>query len=726
MRHPLRAAALGLAAVALCGPPRQAAAEGGANKIETYLARWWGTEGSERGRPIYQVARVDNGRVELWHAIVKGRELGDYRLPYWPIRSFLSIVNRPAELPHRGYATFTLRGKPHRAPFIVHEGFEFARSGDADVLKITNRGSKSPVLMEHFFVIEKGSPVIGVVARITNLSDGPIRSVRHEIVYDQSFNWSHIASGTGEYRPMKPGTAASALGFFAFSAGLGRGYELVAGTGCTGQYRATPRMNGWQVLMRSEAKELAPGAWTAFRYTVRALRNVPAGPPQRAETLPTGTLLALPFRKVAPTQFRKAPVQLDGRVLLPQVVGGLKRPKIRGLNLRAGLPQALKDLATLKDWGCNLVITHLGRPEQTRTIVEAGHRLGIEMFVSGRGSFRQGPPRFETLYSKPLPPSQQADSHGQDEDHYYWYAIRPTRDFQADLGKPMSHATQEERVLYWSRCFVDKWRGVLASVRPHAPRGGIWFYSPSPCVAHVDPLDYHGVFFREVAKLGEPLTVFPFYYGVEHSQAEYMVRRWKDAGVHRVAFLPMRGFMVRPSQFVRAITAARRGRADGTCGFAFPVGAETPGNEWQWKSVMLAAWANFPTPDLNAYCLIEEPAELVEALAKLPVAIHPHGTDVAAFVARLSKLLPNPVDSAGGPMDGRPDVLRVEILGQPRTQALAAWPRNVQDVLSREGKGFIQMAGRVVTLWGTDAAGLANAIRLFTRFAELARAERGR
>ena len=77
-------------------------------------------------------------------------------------------------------------------------------------------------------------------------------------------------------------------------------------------------------------------------------------------------------------------------------------------------------------------------------------------------------------------------------------------------------------------------------------------------------------------------------------------------------------------------------------------------------------------------------------------------------------------------MDCRPDVLRVEILGQPRTQALAAWPRNVQDVLSREGKGFIQMAGRVVTLWGTDAAGLANAIRLFTRFAELARAERGR
>ena len=94
---------------------------------------------------------------------------------------------------------------------------------------------------------------------------------------------------------------------------------------------------------------------------------------------------------------------------------------------------------------------------------------------------------------------------------------------------------------------------MLEDVRKHAPSGGVWFYAPSPGMANVDPLDYYDIFFREIAGLGEPLTVFPFYYGIDYTQAEYMMRRWKDAGVHRAVFLPMRGFMSKPSQFVRAI-----------------------------------------------------------------------------------------------------------------------------------------------------------------------------
>src|SRR3972149_5463785 len=98
---------------------------------------------------------------------------------------------------------------------------------------------------------------------------------------------------------------------------------------------------------------------------------------------------------------------------------------------------------------------------------------------------------------------------------------------------------------------------LLAGIAPvHAD-------TTAPGIAHIDPLDYYDVFFRKIAELGKPLTVFPFYYGVEYNQPEYMVRRWKDAGVHRVVFLPMRGFLTRPSQFIRAITAARRGQADG-------------------------------------------------------------------------------------------------------------------------------------------------------------------
>ncbi|NQT53307.1 hypothetical protein HQ576_14715, partial [bacterium] len=586
-----------------------------------------------------------------------------------------------------------------------------ATLGTADVLKITNRGDKAPLLLENFFVIGRNAQDVFVLARATNVSAQPLKNVALKTAYTQDFNWDLTIEEAGKPpRRARVGESGRAVAVTASSEAMRRAYRIQVGERCSLHYQLTAPINRWDVLLYGPATTLAPGASVGFRY-VLSVGSGDAVPAPRTKPPSTEELLALKFRTERATAWRRAPIEPQGRVMLPQVIADIKKPKIRGLNLRAGFPQALGDLKTLKDWGANLVITHLGKPEHVRAIIAAGHKLGLEMFLSGRGSFTKGPPSFDALYAQPVPPTERPDSHGQDEDHYYWHAIQPTRDFQPDFGKPLRAATHEEKTLYWSRCFVDKWRSVRAAVRTHAPNTGIWFYIPSPCVAGVDPLDHHGLFFREVATLGESLTVFPFYYGVEYSQAEYMCRRWKDAGVHRVAFLPMRGFLTRPSQFLRVITAARRGQADGTCGFAFPVGAEKAGEAWQWKSVMLAAWANFPTPELPAYCFIEEPAELVEALAARPIVVEPHGTDVADFVAGLKGLLPD--DERERDKTARP--LRV-VVGGPASLGKAKWACG-------PGKGVVQMRGDAVSLCGADAAGVANAMKLFARFAELARAE---
>jgi hypothetical protein len=707
--------------LSLLAASRAGAAE--ANTVELYLARWWGAPGSKRDRPIYHVARIDNGRLELRHAIVPGRPLACYRLPYWPIRSFVSIVSGQAELPCRIRGRGALGGKTIAAPFVVTEGFDLASVPNGDVLRVTNRGSGKPLRLEQWHVVRNGDPVVQVLLRATNTAKQPMRGVEMQATYEQDFNWSAFgASDGGAYTALEAPAAHTANAFYAFSAGMGRGYEVIAGEGCRLFVKLVPERNTWYAVLASSAEELAPGAAVTIRYAVRVLERPPARP-SPLDLLSTADLLALPVRTERPTTYKTAPVKREGRVMLPQVIARLDRPKTRGLNLRASGEQAVKDLKTLKAWGCNLVITHLGKGDPTARRIEAGHKLGMEMFLAGRGSYRKGPPSFKALYDTPRPPAQQPDSHGQDEDHYYWYAIEPSRDFAADFDKPMGQATQAERVLYWSRCFADKWRRVLANVRPHAPRGGIWFYTPTPSVAHVDPLDHYDVLFRELAALGEPLTVFPFYYGIAYDQAEYMVRRWKDAGAQRVVFLPMRGFMARPSQFIRAITAGRRGRADGACGFNFPVGGEEPGNAWQWKAVMLGAWANFPTAELDAWCFIEEPAELVEALAESDVRVVVSGeTDADEFVARLDERLPGKAAAAAAAPEPIPDGSLCVIVGGPESQPEGPWPYDPRR--AGPGKGVLQMRGRMVSLCGTDAEGVAKAVTWFLRLADLARPER--
>ena len=130
-----------------------------------------------------------------------------------------------------------------------------------------------------------------------------------------------------------------------------RGYEFVRGENCTLSYRLTTPLNQREVAMIGPATDLAMGESTSFRYVVHTTDSIP----NRAESsgfLPTQSLLNLPFRRVEATTFKAAPVVCGGRVMLPRLIADLEHRKIRGLNLRANPPQALRDLDTLKDGGC--------------------------------------------------------------------------------------------------------------------------------------------------------------------------------------------------------------------------------------------------------------------------------------------------------------------------------------------------------------------------------------
>jgi len=701
----------------------------GANAVDAYRVRWWGTEGSQYDRPIHHVMRIDNGRFELRHGIVPGRPLADYRLPYWPIRSFVSVVDGDMELPHVPRIRYAREGKLRTQSLVVHEGFDLATTGDADVLRITNRGNRASVVQEHLFIVRKDDAAVEVVVRTTNRDEGQLRDVAQEVSYRQDFNWSRFgaAGASGDYEAVTAPREDRAAAFFAFSSGMARGYEFIAGDGCELTYRLDAELNGWQVLVTARQAELKPGESLESRHALRVLDGVP-GRVAALRGRPKNDSRDLRFSTLDDLPWKQAPVDPRRRVTLSEVIAGMNRAKVRGLNLRTSPARALDDLETMKQWGANLVILPLGNVKGLGERVRRAHELGIEALVQGSGAYHKGPPDFGPLWQQDLSPEQTPDSYGQDEDHYYWHAPLPPRDFEADFGHPMAEATQEEKVLYGSRCFRDKWASVLRGVREHAPEGNIWFYTPAPGIARVEPFDGYDVFIRTVAELGEPLTVFPFYYGIEYNQAEYMVRRWKDGGVSRVVFLPMRGFLARPSQFLRVVTAARRGGADGACGFSFAVGEEQPENAWQWKSVMLAAWANFPTTELDAVAFIDEPAELVEALASLPVAVtNEASTDLGAaeFVARLNALVPRGARLAeAAPGIDRPDRLLVRI-GGPEVVSAGDWPFRFENDHPACSQGVIQMSGRVVSLCGRDAATIAGAMALFARFAELARAEAG-
>ncbi len=705
------------------------------NNFETFTVPWWGTEGSMRSRPSYRIAKMENGVYRLHYGIVPGRPMTDFIMPYWSVRSCFSIVNEPAELAHRPYVTYKMIGETKELHFIPRSGVELASMDGGEAFKIRNRSIASPedtttqdsesnpLMVECVFGVQKDNPVIPVAVRLTNTGTEPLEDVQAAIYYEQNFNWGDFGvAGQNGYQALTAPAEGETSAFYAYSAGMQRGYEFSAGTNCVLAYTLQEEMNAWSVSAKSGIKRLGPGEAFTMSYVLRVLDGKPDTPLTVPET-PPAALLDIDFERIQPSDSKGATIKNEGRILIRDVIAGMSQPKVRGINLRDSFPKSLETLELLEDWGCNLVITGIGQPEETAQLIEAGHKRGMEMFVAGRGNYREGLPDFEALYEKPLLPLQQPDSFGQDEDHYYWFAIKPTRGFEADFGKPMAMATHDEMVRYWAGCFVEKWKQIQANIRPHAKRDNVWFYAPFPSIANVEPLDSYDLFLKPFAEFGNSLTVFPFYYGVEYNQAEYMARRWKDAGAERVVFLPMTGFLVRPTQMMKVITSSRRGQADGVCGFNFPVLDEKPEDAWQWKSLLLAAQANFPTPELDAFIFMEDSFDLVEALAFSDIVIESIDADVDEFAKQLRDLVPGKVylqeEAPKAPADKPFQVVVGRI-------APIGWGNSIQlpEELRTQSKGYIEgIRGKRVTINGTDATGVQHAVKLFLRFAELAKAE---
>ena len=715
------------------------------NKIEVYKVPWWNVlksdgRSGEWGRPTYGVINIDNGKLTIRHAILEGRPLRDYRLPYSAVRSFLSFFSKSAELTHQSSVSFTLNDSTETFPFVcgdkkygynsmknkrIEEGFEVAQSKDADILKITNRGSESPLLMEHYFVIEQNSFKIPVYIKITNITDKTIKDIEAEILYTQDFNWDSFGISNSEiYKPIEPPDSGNAKCFYAYSSGMERGFEFNQIKGCELAYKLNPEFNVWNISITNPLTTLEPGESIMFSYKLSIIDG-PLDKVVNDKFISEKQLEFLEFENLIPFETRTAPINPNERVMIHDVINNIDEPKVRGLHSITGLPGAFEDIKLLKEWGGNLAIT-TGNPDEVKQITEYGHNLGMEIFVPGSENYMTGLPlKFDHFFNADFKPHEFPDSYGQDEDHYYWHPVKPNLDFKAEFGKPMSKATQEEKVIYWSRCFVNKWRQTLKNVREFDPNGNIWFYMPSPGVANIDPFDYYDLFFSEVSKLGDALTVFPFYYGTDYNQIEYMVHRWKNAGISRVVFLPGAPTYLKPSQFIHAITAARRGGADGACGFAFSVSEEEFDDEWRWKSVMLASHANFPTPELDAYCFIEEPAELLELLAVSEVSVFSETSDTEVFSQSLEQMLSDKVYRFENLPENDPEKDQLFIIiGGDTSNTENYWPYDLKKNDPGADKGVVQMVKNIVKIDGSNKTGIKNAELLFLRFAELIKAER--
>ncbi len=709
------------------------------NRVQAYLVDWWGSEGSEISRPTFGVLDIDNGYLLIRHAILEGRPLGDYTLPYWPIRSFLSIVAGGLELAHLSSARFSVDNQADTVAFRcgdekyshsrlgakrISEGFDLTEFHQADVLMVSNRGSDSPVRMEYILVIPKEDSALTIIARATNVIAAKLQNVVIQTRYRQDFIWDQYLAGADPLpRSLTNLGEANDFAFAVFSSGMQRGFRFHCLQNCRLSYFLRDSLNAWQVSIENEPKDLSPGESITYQYLL-AVTNTPSPQPTASAPFTREQLDSLQFRRVAPKMTKTAPPVPARRPTLADVLVRLKEPKVRGLNLLGSFTQLQQDLDTLKAWGGNLAILSSMNAEEAKQIIARGHSLNMQMFLTGDGSFRHGAPAFDRFFSAGPKTNELPEAYGQDEDHYYWYGVEPSLDLQSVLGNSLPQPTVDDEVIYWSRCFVDKWRQVLSGIRRYHPSGQIWFYTPTPGLAHVDPLDYYDPFFREVAQLGDQLTVFPFYYGIDYLQVEYMIRRWKEAGLRRVVFLPMRGSMIKPSQFVRAITAARRGGADGTCGFAFPVSGEQADQNWQWQSVMLAAQANFPTPELDAFCLIEEPAELIEALTFSSVDVVSQNYDARNLIQNLAALLPHPVRQADRLPSKMPSNRISLVIDERRSAQREEFKQlGLADENFISNKGLLSMEGQVVYIAGTDAVGMSNAIEFLLRFAALARAE---
>lgn len=417
------------------------------NRIETYRVSWWnlpisfGLSGNW-ARAMYGVIDINNGELALRHALMEGRTLGNYRLPYWPKRSFVSIYSNSAELAHQSSVSFSVNGKKELFPFRcgdsrysgsdaklynrskrIDEGFEMAQNKESDILKVSNKGSESPVLMEHYFVITKGSRQVPVFIKATNQSKTILTDVVVEVSYNQDFNWSSFGVfQSNKYQKIEAPANGISNSFYAFSSGMKRGYEFKQIEGAGLWYRLYKDSNGWEVTIKNLPTALKPGESIIFNYNLSII-DKPILKSNSTDVISKKEVESLEFAFIKPVEIKTAPVKPEQRITIQDMIRNLDKPKVRGLHCISG-DNATNDLEILKDWGGNLAIAGPhggGAVQETRQIIKRGNELGMEMLVAGHGYYDTGlPPTFDHLFSAELKPLEYPDSYGQDEDHSYW------------------------------------------------------------------------------------------------------------------------------------------------------------------------------------------------------------------------------------------------------------------------------------------------------------------
>ncbi len=248
--------------------------------------------GANSSRPIVSAGGASRGRSKTGRSTTccesttenSGSATESCPAGRWPTIAcltgrFRALYPWSAETPRcrTSQVSYTLEGRRRTESLVVQEGFDLASTGDADALKVANHASPGPLLQEHLFIVRKGSQALEVVVRATNRGEKPLRDVAAAVSYQQDFNWSGFgaADQSGQYEPINASGQRRAAAAFAYSSGMKRGYEIIAGDGCELACQLDPVLNRWQTSLAGRVAELKSGESVQLHYVLRVLGDVP-------------------------------------------------------------------------------------------------------------------------------------------------------------------------------------------------------------------------------------------------------------------------------------------------------------------------------------------------------------------------------------------------------------------------------------------------------------------
>jgi hypothetical protein len=134
---------------------------------------------------------------------------------------------------------------------------------------------------------------------------------------------------------------------------------------------------------------------------------------------------------------------------------------------------------------------------------------------------------------------------------------------------------------------------------------------------------------------------------------------------------------------------------------------------------LLAAHADFPTPDLDVLCLMEEPAELVETLAHSDVTVIDKTEIPEDMVSRLKETLPGKVNIAQNPNAGG-FAIRIE---RKLPEDSSLFQSISADIDNLETKGFLLLENDGLRVCGVTEKARNATLELLMRFSQLAAVE---